>query len=100
VPLACGTNDFAVDNRRLRVDQVRIIRDLAKAFRPIIAASRKKPECLVHDVKLNALAVELDFMNPLFVVPHQAAYASIKAPFPGFVKTALATSIGEVLARR
>jgi hypothetical protein len=45
-------------------DQVGIIGDLLEPFRPVVAAPGEDLDVLVGDVELDAVAVELDLVEP------------------------------------
>src|ERR1700682_4700248 len=67
----CGRHDdLAVNDRRPCADMPRVRRDLPEAISPIIAATGKDFDCCVSEMDLNAVAVELDFVNPAVAGRH------------------------------
>jgi hypothetical protein len=55
---------FAVDDRRTGTDMPRLVGDLPEALGPVIAAAGEDLYRCVSQMDLNAIAVELDFMDP------------------------------------
>ena len=59
-----GLDRFDPKRGAAGVDQVRVGRDLAEAPGPVVTAAGKDLDGVVVDVELDAIAVELDFMDP------------------------------------
>jgi hypothetical protein len=59
-----GDNDFTLDDGGGSVDQEGIVRNLAEALRPVVTVAGKHLGGVVGDVKLKAIAIELNLMNP------------------------------------
>jgi hypothetical protein len=69
-PSAAGYHDLAVDDGGARLDVPGIVRDLPEATGPIVAAAGEDLHLLVGQVDLDAVAVELDFVNPSLAGRH------------------------------
>jgi hypothetical protein len=63
-------HDFAVDDRGASGDVPGIISNLAEAFGPVVTAARENLHGLVNDVHLDAIAIELDFVEPTLAAGH------------------------------
>jgi hypothetical protein len=63
-------DNLAVDDCAAGIDQVRVGRDLAEAPGPVIAPASEHLDGVVVDVELDAIAVELDFMDPALAGRH------------------------------
>jgi hypothetical protein len=57
-------DDFAINDRRVGADQECFVRDLLEPVGPIVAPAREHPDALIGDMKLDAVAIELDLMHP------------------------------------
>ena len=63
-PVGRRRDHFTVDDRRAGADVPGIVGDLAEAFGPVVAAAGEDPDGVVVEMKLDAVAVELDFVEP------------------------------------
>lgn len=63
-------HQLAVDDRAAGVDQIGVGRDFAKASGPIIAASGENLDRIIVDMELDAIAIELDLMDPAVAGRH------------------------------
>jgi hypothetical protein len=63
-PVSSGDHDLAVEDSRARLDAPGVVGDLLESMGPVVTAAGKKPGRLVGKVKLDPVAVELDFVNP------------------------------------
>jgi hypothetical protein len=59
-----GHDDLAVDDGGAGLDVPGVVGDLPEAFGPVVAAAGEDLDRLVGQVDLDAVAVELDFVNP------------------------------------
>ena len=57
-------DDLAVDDRRAGVDVPGVVGDLPEALGPVVAAPGEDLDGLVGEMDLDAVAVELDLVNP------------------------------------
>jgi hypothetical protein len=61
----CRWDDhFAIDDGGARIALRGIRGDLAEAFGPVVAPARKNLDPAVLEMNLDAVAIELDFVNP------------------------------------
>jgi hypothetical protein len=65
-----GDHHLAIDNGGPRADQEGGISNPLEALSPVIAAACEYPDTFVDDVKLDAVAVELDLMQPALAARH------------------------------
>jgi hypothetical protein len=63
-------HDLAVDEGGTGIDQERIAGDLLEPAGPVVAAASENRGALVGDVELDAVAVELDLMDPPLAFRH------------------------------
>jgi hypothetical protein len=54
----------AADDRRAGTDQKRGVGDQLEAFSPIVASPGEHAHGFVSDMKLDTIAIELDFVDP------------------------------------
>jgi hypothetical protein len=56
---------FPVDDQIVRRQSLRRLRDLVELLRPVIAAAGIDPDLAIANVKLRAIAVDLDLVQPV-----------------------------------
>ena len=63
-PIVLGDDEFAVEYRA-PYRNVELSGDRAQTLRPVVAVARVDCDAAVFDVRLDAIAIELDFMKPI-----------------------------------
>ena len=63
--LLVGGRGFPVDDQIVRRQSLRRLRDLVELLRPVISAAGIDPDLAIANVKLRAIAVDLDFVQPV-----------------------------------
>ena len=63
-------HDLAIDDRGTGGDVPGVVGNLAEAVRPVVTAPREDFHRLIDEVHLDAVAVELDLVEPAFAAGH------------------------------